>query len=76
MGTEDENRLVERAKSDADAFRQLYEKYLPRIYRYAYYRTGAREQAEDVVSQTFLRAWEYLPRYEQRGIPFSTGFTV
>lgn len=75
MGTHslnDEAQVVEQAKSDPEAFRKLYQHYLPQIYRYAFYRTGTREQAEDVVSQTFLQAWEYLPRYEQRGVAFGS----
>lgn len=68
---EDEAALVELAKTDSQAFRQLYERHLPGLYRYAYYRTGSREEAEDVVAHTFLKALEHLHRYEHRGIPFS-----
>jgi RNA polymerase sigma-70 factor (ECF subfamily) len=73
MGTgvlEEEAVLVEQAKTSAEAFHTLYELHLPDLYSYAYYRTGNRSQAEDVVSETFLQAWRAMPRYEQRGIPF------
>lgn len=62
--------LVEQANVDQAAFRQMYESHLPALLRYAYYRTGNRMDAEDVVAQVFLKAWESLPTYEQRGIPF------
>ncbi len=58
------------AGMDEAAFRRLYEQHLPALLRYAYYRTGNRVDAEDVVAQVFLKAWEYLPRYQERGIPF------
>lgn len=63
--------LVERAKTSPAAFHQLYVTHLSGLYRYAYYRTGNQVQAEDIVAQTFLLVWQGLPRYQQRGIPFS-----
>jgi RNA polymerase sigma-70 factor (ECF subfamily) len=70
MALPDEASLIERAKTDSEAFRQLYERYLPELYRYTYYRTGNPTVAEDVVAETFLRVWRNLRRYEQRGVPF------
>lgn len=49
------------------AFAALYRRYLPRIYRYFYVRTGAVQPAEDLTSQTFVAALESLPRYRERG---------
>ncbi|MGI6357235.1 MAG: RNA polymerase sigma factor [Bacillota bacterium] len=51
-------------------FRQIYDSHLEDLLRYAYFRTGNLSDAEDVVAQVFLKAWEALPAYEQRGIPF------
>jgi len=68
---DEEARLVERAKREPEAFRMLYEFYLPALYRYCYYRTGSNVEAEDAVAETFLQAWEYIHRYQFRGIPFS-----
>lgn len=63
--------LVERARSDEKAFRELYQRCAGGLYRYAYYRTGNRQDAEDIVAQTFLRVWRGLPGYRNVGIPFS-----
>lgn len=49
--------LVEQAqKGDQDAFGELYQRYVDTVFRYALFRVGDRELAEDVTSETFLRA--------------------
>lgn len=63
----DEARLVARARRDPEAFRELYRAYFPRVYAYVAYRVGTVHDAEDVVSETFLRAVEKLDRFEDRG---------
>ncbi|MGH9363880.1 MAG: RNA polymerase sigma factor [Thermoanaerobaculia bacterium] len=35
----------------------LYERYAGDVYRFAFYLTGNRPNAEDIVSETFLRVW-------------------
>lgn len=69
LGLENEAYLIEKARSDPDAFITLYEYYLPHLYRYSYYRTKSKQEAEDVVSQTFLNAMENIASYKQKGIP-------
>src|SRR5918999_3994570 len=61
--------LVERARqSDKEAFGRLYQLYHGRVFRLArFHLDGA---AEDVVAETFLRAWVALPRYRNTGAPF------
>ncbi|HEY0356992.1 MAG TPA: ECF subfamily RNA polymerase sigma factor, BldN family [Mycobacteriales bacterium] len=50
-------KLVERARDgDSGAFGQLYDRYVDTVYRYLYYRVGNRQLAEDLTSETFLRA--------------------
>ncbi|MGQ9803293.1 MAG: RNA polymerase sigma factor [Anaerolineae bacterium] len=68
----DERQLVEQAKRDPEAFGLLYERYVAQIYRYLYYRTGNPQDAEDLTARTFYRALEHLPRYQERGLPFTT----
>jgi RNA polymerase sigma-70 factor (ECF subfamily) len=67
----DESALIERAKSDQEAFGQLYERYSQRIYQYIYYRTSSEPDAVDLTAKTFLRAWQHISNYDDRGIPFS-----
>jgi RNA polymerase sigma-70 factor (ECF subfamily) len=68
----DEVALVEQAKSDPDAFGLLYERYLDKIYNYVYYRTGNHHDAEDLTAKVFFQALNHIPRYVQRGAPFSS----
>lgn len=63
--------LVARAKADHEAFGELYERYVGRIYNYLYYRTGNAHDAEDLTARVFQRALTGLPRYTSRGLPFS-----
>lgn len=55
--------LVARSiKGDAAAFGDLYERYLDQIYRYIFYHTGNRSEAEDLTETVFLKAWQALPK--------------
>ena len=49
--------LVHRAQGgDAEAFGELYDHYVTMVHRYVYHRVGDRATAEDVTSETFVRA--------------------
>jgi len=67
----DEACLVHQAKSgDSEAFAQLYDAYIERVYRYIYFRVSEDDATEDLVSQVFLKAWENLGRYKMGSSPF------
>lgn len=65
-----EAELVERAKQDPEAFAELYERHVDRIYAYVYYRTGDERDAEDLTARVFYRALAHLPDYRPTGAPF------
>lgn len=66
-----EARLVQLAKSgDSEAFAQLYDAYVERVYRYIHFRISEDEATEDLVSQVFLKAWQNLHRYKTGSSPF------
>jgi RNA polymerase sigma-70 factor (ECF subfamily) len=67
----DEVALIERAKGDKEAFGQLYERYVDRIYNYVYYRTGNAADAEDLTARIFFRAMQHIGDYRDLGVPFS-----
>jgi RNA polymerase sigma-70 factor, ECF subfamily len=67
----DDTPLVLRAiQHEEAAFAELYERHVVRVYRHIYYMVGNASEAEDLTSQTFLRAWEAIERYQVRGAPF------
>lgn len=62
--------LIEHAKTDKDAFGEIYERYLTKIYNYIYYRTGNQQDAEDLTAKVFYRAMSHIQNYEDKGVPF------
>ncbi|MFE9097798.1 ECF subfamily RNA polymerase sigma factor, BldN family [Streptomyces sp. NPDC007264] len=63
--------LVERAQAgEAEAFGRLYDQYSDTVYRYIYYRVGGRATAEDLTSETFLRALRRIGTFTWQGRDF------
>ena len=61
--------LVQRAQeNDRDAFGELYRLFHAQVFRLARFYLDS--SAEDAVAETFLRAWNALPRYRNTGAPF------
>jgi RNA polymerase sigma-70 factor, ECF subfamily len=61
-------RLVQRAQSgDAEAFGELYDRYVDVVYRYVSYRVSSRQLAEDLTSETFLRALRRISSFSWQG---------
>jgi len=59
--------VVARARDgDTEAFRALVERHSRSLFHLAYRITGNENDAEDVVQETFLRAYRTLPRFESR----------
>lgn len=67
----DESSLVQLAKTDEDAFGELYQRHVNKIYNYIYYRTSNHQDTEDLTARVFHRALKHIPDYEDRGLPFS-----
>jgi RNA polymerase sigma-70 factor (ECF subfamily) len=63
--------LVERAQDgDGEAFGKLYDAYVDTVYRYIYYRVSNRALAEDLTSETFLRALRRISTFTWQGRDF------
>ncbi len=63
VGSDPDAMLALRARNDPEAFGLLYARYVHRVTSYFLLRTGSREDAEDLASQCFVRAFEALPRF-------------
>ena len=67
--------LVELAqRGDAEAFGMLYERYVDVVYRYVYVRVGGKQLAEDVTSETFLRALRRMDSFSWQGRDIAAWF--
>jgi len=58
--------LARARQGDSDAFRALVEKHSRSVFRLAFRMTGNEQDAEDVVQESFLRAYRQLGRFESR----------
>src|SRR3989344_792414 len=47
-------------KRDAQAYAELYDRYVSGIYRFISFKVNSKEEAQDLTSEVFLRAWHYL----------------
>jgi RNA polymerase sigma-70 factor (ECF subfamily) len=66
-GGEDEAQAVARARDgDVEAFRLLVERHSRGVFRLAFRLTGNEQDAEDVVQETFLKAYRKLAAFEER----------
>ena len=63
--------IAEAVRRDPDAFSRLYEAYRPSLERYIRARVSQQVDVEDIAGRVFLKAWQAIDRYEDRGRPFS-----
>jgi RNA polymerase sigma-70 factor (ECF subfamily) len=52
------NLLRQLIAGDAEAFREVYNKYNKKVFSFAYYLTKSRDTAEDMVQEVFIKVWE------------------
>jgi RNA polymerase sigma-70 factor (ECF subfamily) len=67
----DEAAAAETRKGDRNAFRVLVDRHSRAVFRLAYRMTGNEQDAEDVVQETFLRAYKQIRQFDGRS-SFST----
>jgi len=57
--------LVCRAQTgDSQAFALIYDTYIKKIYDFIFYKTMHQQIAEDLTSQTFLKAWKNISQFK------------
>lgn len=58
-----ESKLLKRLKKgDHSSFTEAYDLLAPKLYRHAFFRVSSHEIAEDIMGQTFLKAWESVSK--------------
>lgn len=67
----DDRLLVERAKTDPEAFGELYDRHAQTVYRLALSVLHNPARAEDVTAEVFLKALKGIGRYRYQGKPFT-----
>ena len=71
MPLPNERQLVLQAQDgNSEAFGELYDAYMERIYRFVYFRVEDQQTAEDITSQVFLKAWNNLDRFSFSRTPY------
>lgn len=67
MVTAEDSRLVERARDgDTRAFADLVRRHQGPVFRFLLRMTGSRDEAMDLAQETFMKAWQALPRWQPR----------
>ncbi|MFN8528401.1 MAG: sigma-70 family RNA polymerase sigma factor [Anaerolineae bacterium] len=67
LAPNEERALIRQVPQNPEAFRRLYQHYFPRLFAYAAYRVGGRQEAEDVTATVFMKVVEAIGRFEYRG---------
>ena len=62
----DEIAIDKARRGDPDAFRLLVERHASPVFRLAFRMTGNEIDAEDMVQETFLKAWKQIGRFDGR----------
>jgi RNA polymerase sigma-70 factor (ECF subfamily) len=68
LGVEDAPLRYRPVPGEKPAFEDLYREYVDRIYAFLRAQLGSSDDAEDVTSQVFVKAFEAYARYEPRNL--------
>lgn len=60
--------LVRAQNGDSEAFGEIYDLYVDKIYRFIFFKVSSHETAEDLTAEVFLKTWQYLNEPESREI--------
>ena len=71
MDLEQEAVLIEQAKTDREAFGNLYDRHYDQILNYIVKRTANIQVSQDITSDVFLKALHGIHKYQWNGVPFS-----
>lgn len=64
--------IIEQSKLNPRAFEKIYNDYYKQILQFVYQRLDSKETAIDITQNTFLKALQNLPKFQYKGLPFSS----
>lgn len=70
MNLNEEKIIIEQAKKSPDAFAKLYDEYYSRIFGYVLKRVAQVDIAQDITSETFLKALKGLWSFRWKNVSF------
>jgi len=60
--------LVRAQNGDSEAFGEIYDLYVDKIYRFIFFKVSNHESAEDLTAEVFLKTWQYLNEPDKREV--------
>ncbi len=69
---DDEDLIAAYVAGEETAFATLVERHLKAVYSFVYRFIGNEKDAEDVVQETFIKAWKNIKRYSRESARFKT----
>src|SRR5665213_2518313 len=69
-----EKLLIEETKTNSAAFGELFDEYYPVIFRYVLQRVADPAIAQDIASETFLKALQNINTFQWRDVSISSWF--
>jgi len=52
--------LLKAKNKDPEAYSQVYDLYVDKIYRFIFFKVSTQEEAQDLTSEVFLKVWQYI----------------
>jgi len=73
--TDDE--LIDQVRAgDLQSFEELIDRYRNQVFNFVYRILGSRDEAEDILQDTFMKVYQHLPRYKKQSKFSSYLFTI
>lgn len=69
-----ENLVGEAKKGNTDAFREIFDQFVDKLYGYALSRTSNRQDALDIVQETFVDLWSAIEKFKYKSEAEFSGF--
>jgi RNA polymerase sigma-70 factor (ECF subfamily) len=63
LNTDDAGLAARARNGESKAFAELVSRHQDRVFRFVLRMTGSREEAMDITQETFMKAWQAMPRW-------------